>query len=57
MTTCDPRLNLLSGILFDMHREVAAHQSCVLTQTGMDTYGWILLQGGAMNEKAATISG
>ena len=36
-----------------MHREAAAHRPGVLTQTGMDTYVDPLLQGGAMNEKAA----
>ena len=48
-----PAWNLPSGILFDMHREAAAHRPGVLTQTGMDTYVDPLLQGGAMNEKAA----
>ncbi|SQI33825.1 Acetate CoA-transferase subunit alpha [Leminorella richardii] len=46
--------NLPSGILFDMHREAAAHRPGVLTQTGMDTFVDPLLQGGAMNEKAAS---
>lgn len=50
-----PAWNLPSGILFDMHREAAAHRPGVLTQTGMDTYVDPQLQGGAMNEKAAQI--
>ena len=46
-----PAWNLPSGILFDMHREAAAHRPGVLTQTGMDTYVDPLLQGGAMKKR------
>ncbi|MEP2028577.1 MAG: CoA-transferase [Paracoccaceae bacterium] len=45
--------NVPSGILFDMHREAAAHRPGVLTQIGMDTFVDPVRQGCAMNEKGA----
>nr|WP_272213365.1 CoA-transferase [Marinicella sp. W31]MDC2879318.1 hypothetical protein [Marinicella sp. W31] len=45
--------NVPSGILFDMHRDVAARRPGVLTQVGLDTFVDPALQGCAMNEKAA----
>ncbi|MDV5358160.1 CoA-transferase [Enterobacter asburiae] len=51
-----PAWNIPSGILFDMHREAAAHRPGVLTKTGMDTFVDPNRQGGAMNEKAKDIS-
>ncbi len=46
--------NVPSGILFDMHRNVAARQAGVLTKVGLDTFVDPRLQGCAMNDKAAT---
>ena len=50
-----PAWNIPSGILFDMHREAAAHRPGVLTKTGLDTFVDPLRQGGAMNDKAKAI--
>jgi propionate CoA-transferase len=47
--------NVPSGILFDMHRDVAARRPGVLTKVGLDTFVDPLLQGCAMNESAAAI--
>ena len=44
--------NVPSGILFDMHRDVAAKRPGVLTQVGIDTFVDPERQGCAMNEKA-----
>ena len=48
-----PAYNIPSGILFDMHREAAAKRPGVLTKVGMDTFADPLLEGCAMNAKAA----
>lgn len=45
--------NVPSGILFDMHREAAAHRTGVLTKVGLDTFVDPIRQGCAMNERAA----
>lgn len=45
--------NLPSGVLFDMHREVAAKRPGVMTKVGLDTYVDPARQGGAMNALAA----
>jgi len=45
--------NVPSGILFDMHREAAAHRPGVLTQVGLDTFADPALEGCAMNPSAA----
>ncbi len=45
--------NIPSGVLFDMHRDVAARRAGVLTKVGMDTFVDPDQSGGAMNEKAA----
>lgn len=45
--------NVPSGILFDMHADVAARRPGVLTQTGIDTFVDPIRQGCAMNERAA----
>lgn len=45
--------NVPSGILFDMHRDVAARRPGVLTQVGLDTFVDPKRQGCAMNEAAA----
>lgn len=44
--------NVPSGILFDMHRDVAARRAGVLTAVGLDTFVDPLLQGCAMNAAA-----
>ena len=44
--------NVPSGILFDMHREAAAHRPGVLTKVGLDTFVDPQLNGCAMNTKA-----
>ena len=41
--------NVPSGIMFDMHREAAAHRPGVLTQVGLDTFVDPERQGCAMN--------
>lgn len=43
--------NVPSGIMFDMHREAAAHRPGVLTKVGLDTFVDPLRQGCAMNDK------
>lgn len=45
--------NVPSGILFDMHRDVAARRAGVLTKVGMDTFADPIREGCAMNERAA----
>lgn len=45
--------NVPSGILFDMHRDVAARRPGVMTQVGLDTFVDPDLQGCAMNDVAA----
>ncbi|WP_150522726.1 acyl CoA:acetate/3-ketoacid CoA transferase [Roseibium sediminis] len=44
--------NVPSGILFDMHRDVAARRPGVLTKVGLDTFVDPIRQGCAMNEAA-----
>ncbi|GAA6179204.1 acyl CoA:acetate/3-ketoacid CoA transferase [Shimia sp. NS0008-38b] len=48
--------NVPSGIMFDMHREAAAHRPGVLTEVGIDTFVDPKLQGCAMNERGAASS-
>ncbi len=45
--------NVPSGILFDMHRDVAARRPGVLTQVGLDTFVDPEREGCAMNASAA----
>lgn len=45
--------NVPSGILFDMHRDVAARRPGVLTQVGMETFVDPVREGCAMNAAAA----
>lgn len=45
--------NVPSGILFDMHRDVAARRPGVLTRVGFDTFADPVREGCAMNETAA----
>lgn len=45
--------NVPSGIMFDMHREAAAHRPGVLTKVGLDTFVDPQRQGCAMNDKGA----
>ncbi|WP_299770686.1 acyl CoA:acetate/3-ketoacid CoA transferase [uncultured Tateyamaria sp.] len=45
--------NVPSGIMFDMHREAAAHRPGVLTKVGLETFVDPELQGCAMNEKGS----
>ncbi|MEM1267237.1 MAG: malonate decarboxylase subunit alpha [Pseudomonadota bacterium] len=45
--------NVPSGILFDMHRDVAARRPGVLTQVGMETFVDPVREGCAMNAPAA----
>ena len=45
--------NVPSGILFDMHRDVAARKPGVLTRVGLDTFADPVRQGCAMNDLAA----
>jgi acyl CoA:acetate/3-ketoacid CoA transferase len=45
--------NVPSGILFDMHRDVAARRPGVFTKVGLDTFVDPVRQGCAMNETAA----
>lgn len=45
--------NVPSGILFDMHRDVAARRPGVLTQVGIDTFVDPVREGCAMNESAS----
>ncbi|SHH33761.1 propionate CoA-transferase [Cognatiyoonia sediminum] len=45
--------NVPSGIMFDMHREAAAHRPGVLTHVGLETFVDPIRQGCAMNDKGA----
>ncbi|MEM7694811.1 MAG: malonate decarboxylase subunit alpha [Pseudomonadota bacterium] len=45
--------NVPSGILFDMHREVAARRPGVLTKVGLETFVDPIREGCAMNARAA----
>ena len=45
--------NVPSGILFDMHRDVAARRPGVLTKVGLDTFVDPLREGCAMNARGA----
>jgi propionate CoA-transferase len=45
--------NVPSGILFDMHRDVAARRPGVLTKVGLDTFVDPVREGCAMNARAA----
>ena len=45
--------NVPSGILFDMHRDVAARKPGVLTKVGLQTFADPLREGCAMNARAA----
>ncbi|MDO5606488.1 MAG: CoA-transferase [Paracoccus sp. (in: a-proteobacteria)] len=45
--------NVPSGIMFDMHRDVAARRPGVLTQIGLETFVDPLREGCAMNARAA----
>lgn len=45
--------NVPSGILFDMHKEVAAKRAGVLTKVGLETFVDPIHQGCAMNKTAA----
>ncbi|WP_425090653.1 acyl CoA:acetate/3-ketoacid CoA transferase [Tropicimonas sp. S265A] len=45
--------NVPSGILFDMHRDVAARKPGVMTQVGLETFVDPIREGCAMNETAA----
>lgn len=45
--------NVPSGIMFDMHREAAAHRPGVLTKVGLETFVDPKRQGCAMNDQGA----
>jgi propionate CoA-transferase len=45
--------NVPSGILFDMHRDVAARRPGVFTKVGLDTFADPIREGCAMNERGA----
>jgi len=45
--------NVPSGILFDMHRDVAARKAGVLTKIGLDTFVDPIREGCAMNARGA----
>src|SRR6056297_382257 len=45
--------NVPSGILFDMHRDVAARKPGVLTKVGLETFVDPIREGCAMNDRAA----
>jgi propionate CoA-transferase len=45
--------NVPSGIMFDMHRDVAAHRPGVFTKIGLDTFVDPIREGCAMNARAA----
>ena len=45
--------NIPSGILFDMHRDVAARRPGVMTQVGLETFVDPIREGCAMNDLAA----
>ena len=46
-----PAYNVPSGILFDMHRDVAARKPGVLTKVGLETFADPVREGCAMNAK------
>ena len=48
-----PAYNVPSGILFDMHRDVAARKPGVLTKVGLQTFVDPIREGCAMNARAA----
>jgi len=48
-----PAYNVPSGILFDMHRDVAAKRPGVMTKVGLDTFVDPIREGCAMNAKGA----
>jgi propionate CoA-transferase len=48
-----PAYNIPSGILFDMHRDAAAHRPGVLTKVGLDTFVDPRREGCAMNARGA----
>ncbi|PZF75362.1 acyl CoA:acetate/3-ketoacid CoA transferase [Aestuariivirga litoralis] len=48
-----PAYNVPSGILFDMHRDVAARRPGVLTKVGLDTFVDPKREGCAMNARGA----
>ncbi len=48
-----PAYNVPSGILFDMHRDVAALKPGVLTKVGLDTFADPIREGCAMNARGA----
>lgn len=48
--------NVPSGIMFDMHRDVAARRPGVLTKVGLETFVDPIRQGCAMNARAAAAS-
>lgn len=48
-----PAYNVPSGILFDMHRDVAARRPGVLTKVGLETFVDPIREGCAMNAKGA----
>ncbi len=48
-----PAYNVPSGILFDMHRDVAARRPGVLTRVGLETFVDPIREGCAMNAKGA----
>jgi propionate CoA-transferase len=45
--------NVPSGILYDMHRDVAARRPGVLTKVGLETFVDPIREGCAMNDRAA----
>lgn len=45
--------NVPSGIMFDMHRDVAARRPGVLSQVGLETFVDPIREGCAMNDRAA----
>jgi len=45
--------NVPSGIMYDMHREAAAHRPGVLTQVGLETFVDPVREGCAMNARGA----
>lgn len=47
--------NVPSGIMFDMHRDVAARKPGVLTKVGLQTFADPIREGCAMNARAAAI--
>ena len=46
--------NVPSGVMYDMHRDAAAHRPGVLTQVGLDTFVDPARQGCAMNDRGAS---